>query len=1110
MSQLIEQRDDKELTSQLKILLCEDSELSIIKISRFLEQGSHNIFVASDGKAGLELFKRHRPQLIISDIGMPEMNGLEMCRAIKEIDPSVAIILISVDESIELLQEAISLGVSHYLVKPLKLNKLRECILEIARDLEKKATLELDRVDAIPIPLSEEDDERNKVQDYVSHYMHHHYDATAIRNISIPYGEVSGDFHLVVEYHDSLYILVADGSGHGLSAIMPALQIPNAFKTMAKKGFSILAIADEINHILCEQHIVEHFIASTLIQIDPVAGFIEVLNCGNPTALLINDDGIIINEFNSTSLALGSVSSDLLDLTVDHIKYSEPAHLYTFTDGLVDLLDPLGSELAFPSFKKLLMAPAAADKFAGLDHFITEALLQGATDDITLLEIPFVTKAVTNKIATKPSNDLIPVNNESTKSESLKQCSILHIDDEDSQQELRKCLERKVGKIYATMNEAVALTIFLEQKPSVVIVNCDLASIDGSSTIAALKKMEPSTHIIVVSDSDTLSSTEQLFDLGVKKYLKKPFDSEKLLQVIRYCSQQKIEKEHLQLSSAVFFTSSLAMTITDKNKVIVSANPSFCRVTGYSLEEVIGRNPKLLSSGKHDAKFYQQMWASISGKQEWSGEIWNRRKNGDLFLEWITINTITNAQGEITHYFSVFSDITERRAAEEAIRKLTYHDPLTSLPNRRLFLDRLEQEIKKAERYQQRVAVLFIDLDNFKDVNDTLGHDMGDEVLQQAADRLSSCIRESDSVARFGGDEFTLCLTELKSTANTDAVAQNILAEMGKPFVIRDEKFFLSVSIGITLYPDDTLSVPDLLKQADQAMFSAKANGRNCAHYFKPVMQEKALLRKEIIKDLRLAIANDEFSLNYQPIIDMETGKVHKAEALIRWHHPSRGLISPVDFIPIAEDTGMIVDIGNWVFEQAVLQATKWKKDLGKEIQISINKSPKQFQCEQNEHVDWLNYIKDIEFSADLVVVEITESLLMDTDSSSSAYEQLIAFRESGVQVALDDFGTGYSSLSYLRKFDIDYIKIDRSFVSNLTESSDDQALCEAIIVMAHKLGIKVIAEGIETEKQKQILLAAGCDFGQGYLFSKPLPVSEFYSYMKTSLEIDRSGTLLG
>jgi len=1089
------------MSTELKVLFCEDSELSRAKITACLRHQLSNVFVANDGKAGLELFKQHRPQLIISDIGMPEMDGLSMCRAIKEIDPNVVIIIISIDDSIDNLHKAIELGVSKYLVKPVNLNKLTEYINDIVTNLEKQAFLESTKIVSSVNSKDENYFERNKVHDYANRYMQNEHDIDDMRDINIPLREVSGDFSVVVKHHDSLYILMADGCGHGLAAIIPALQIPKAFKAMAKKGFSILAIADEINHILCEQDIIEHFVASTLIQIDPVAGFIEVLNCGNPTALLINDEGSVIHEFKSSSLALGTVCCDQLDLNVEHYKYSEPSHLYSFTDGLGDSLDNSDTNVGFSEFKKMLLEEYSPDIFKSLDSYIRDAVVDSQVDDITFLEIPFIKHASSNmEVIGSDKSEPIKIAHIADASEVLKQAIILYIDDETSQNTFKQNLNRKVDRIYSTANESQALNLFLEKRPSLVIVNIDLPGLNGFDAVEKIKLMEPSIPVIIVSNSGIVSSAEKVFDLGVKKYLTKPLNTEKLLNAINSCCEEKNQEQHLQLSSAVFFTSSLAMTITDKNKIIVFANPSFCRITGYSLEEVIGRNPKLLSSGKHDAKFYQSMWAGINEDHEWSGEIWNRRKNGDLFLEWITINAIADSQGEVTHYFSVFSDITERRAAEEAIRKLTYHDPLTTLPNRRLFLDRLEQDIKKAERCQQRVAVLFVDLDNFKDVNDTLGHEMGDLVLQQTAARLSDCIRGSDTVARFGGDEFTICLTELDSADKVDVVAQKILKEMGKPFNIQNEQIFLSVSIGVTLYPDDTLCIPDLLKQADQAMFSAKDDGRNCVHYFKPLMQEKAILKQETIKDLRIAIANNQFCLHYQPIIDMATGKTHKAEALIRWSHPSRGLVSPAEFIPIAEDTGMIVDIGNWVFQQAVQQVKQWQEELDNDIQISINKSPKQFQSERNGHSDWFKYLKEVELPSNLIVVEITEGLLMDNNSSNT--EQLLTFRDAGIQVALDDFGTGYSSLSYLRKFDIDYIKIDQSFVANLEDSLDDQALCEAIIVMAHKLGIKVIAEGIETEQQRQLLLEAGCDFGQGYLFARPMPADEFKAYITNSVMV--------
>jgi len=948
--------------------------------------------------------------------------------------------------------------------------------------------------------------EKNRLQDYLMRYMQYGQNIEGIRCINLPYGNVSGDFHLTAEHNGSRYIFVAGACGHGLSAILPVLHIPKIFTTMAQKGLSILTIADEINALLCKQNIIGHFLASTLIHMDLISGHIEVLNCGNPSAYLVNEDRLILHEFKSKSLALGTVGNDCLDLHLDYVKCddkcNEKAHIYVFTGGLVDTQNEFGVTGQTFSFEEIVKeCSSASDIFNTIESKLTTALAQGQADDITFMEIPYVKKlhVIKNNIATLDSIINIPEPRASNDdAELLKEMTLLSIDDEPSQKELVHCLGRVVGGIYRATNKSEGLRLFQEKQPSLVIIGSHFLDKDGLSMISNFKCDDSAVPIIIASDRGMTLSTEQLFELGIKRYLMKPFLADKVIGTVKSCLHYQKNKHNLNLSSFIFNSSSLAMTITSKDKMIVAVNSSFCRITGFSEEDVIGRNPKLLSSGKHDAKFYCAMWDCINTTHEWSGEIWNKRRNGELFLEWVTINAITNTRGEVTNYISVFSDITERNATEEAIHKLTYHDPLTLLPNRRLFLDRLGQEVRKVGRSQQKVAVLFVDLDNFKDINDTLGHDVGDNVLKQVATKLTGCVRGSDSVARFGGDEFTICLINLKSVEDAGSVAQTILNEVKKPFTVNDEKFYLSVSIGISIYPDDSVHCSDLIKHADQAMFVTKRNGRSGFHYFKPVMQEKAILRKEIIDDLRLAIAGDQFIVYYQPIIELATEKIYKAEALVRWQHPIRGLVSPVDFIPIAEDTGMIGDIGNWVFKQAAVQAKKWQTAFNIDFQVSINKSPKQFKCNRDDHLTWFDYLNGIGLLPRHVIIEITEGLLMESNLFNT--DQLLTFRDQGIQIALDDFGTGYSSLAYLKKLDIDYLKIDRSFVSNLTKNSDDLVLCEAIIVMAHKLGIQVIAEGIETPQQKQLLLDAGCDFGQGYLFSRPVPANEFEALLTKSV----------
>ncbi len=448
-------------------------------------------------------------------------------------------------------------------------------------------------------------------------------------------------------------------------------------------------------------------------------------------------------------------------------------------------------------------------------------------------------------------------------------------------------------------------------------------------------------------------------------------------------------------------------------------------------------------------------------------------------------------------FYIVIRQIRQLQASRTQLSNLANFDPLTNLPNRRLFRDRLEQEIRKAHRTKDRLALLFLDLDNFKDINDTLGHEVGDLLLQEAARRLGQCVRESDTVARLGGDEFIIVLSDLEDTEHAAGISQAILKTLSDPFELNGREGFVSASIGITFYPDDASDVNTLLKNADQAMYVAKEQGRNRFHYFTASMQEMAQAKMNLINDLRNALARDEFQLEYQPIIELATGTVQKAEALIRWKHPERGLISPMEFIPVAEETGLIIDIGNWVFHEAARQTQQWRQLYQPDFQLSINTSPLQLRADASSLEHWQQSLESLGLPGNALAIEITESLLMD----GSFAKRLMAIHEIGVEVSLDDFGTGYSSMSYLKKFDIDYLKIDKSFVSNLQKGSSELAICEAVIVMAHKLGIKVISEGIETSSQQSILDAMGCDFGQGYLFSHPVSAAEFEKLFKARLK---------
>jgi diguanylate cyclase (GGDEF)-like protein/PAS domain S-box-containing protein len=558
----------------------------------------------------------------------------------------------------------------------------------------------------------------------------------------------------------------------------------------------------------------------------------------------------------------------------------------------------------------------------------------------------------------------------------------------------------------------------------------------------------------------------------------------------RDITERKRVEEALRLSALIYQSSSEAIMVTDEDNNVVDINPAFTSITGYSREEIIGKNPRLLQSGKQGKEFYRQMWQTLLDEGHWHGELWNRRKNGELYAQWASLSLIRHPDGRIYRHVAQFSDITDRKLKDDLIWKQANFDPLTKLPNRRLFQDRLGQELKKAHRVEHPVALLFIDLDRFKEINDTLGHAQGDQLLAEAALRILGCVRETDTVARLGGDEFTVILPEFGSTAHVERIAQNIIRQLGSPFSLGNGEIgYVSASIGITLYPNDAPDMENLLKHADQAMFVAKAEGRNQFSYFTPSMQQEAHEKMLIGNDLRQALAQNQLEIYFQPIVEAASGQIVKAEALLRWHHPQRGLVSPEVFIPLAEEYGLIREIGEWVFREAIISVERWRRQFGRLIQVSVNKSPAQF-IDKTESNDWIASLSSMGLPGNSVAVEITEGLLLN--ESSAVQQRLLEFRNNGIEVSVDDFGTGFSSLSYLKRFDIDYLKIDRSFIRDLTEDESDKALTEAIIVMAHKLGIKAVAEGVETVEQRDLLLSFGCDFLQGSLFSAAVAEEKF------------------
>jgi diguanylate cyclase (GGDEF)-like protein/PAS domain S-box-containing protein len=449
-------------------------------------------------------------------------------------------------------------------------------------------------------------------------------------------------------------------------------------------------------------------------------------------------------------------------------------------------------------------------------------------------------------------------------------------------------------------------------------------------------------------------------------------------------TERKQAEEALQLAAMVYEHSSEAMMICDADNNIIAINAAFTQVTGYEADEVIGRNPRLLSSGRHDSSFYASMWDQLARTGQWQGELWNMRKDGALFAESLIVNTIRNADGSVLRYVAQFNDITEKKESETLIWQQANFDVLTNLPNRRMYRDRLQLDIKKSRREHTPLAILFIDLDHFKEVNDTLGHDKGDLLLVEAARRIRACVRDCDTVARMGGDEFTITLADLVDPGCIEDIAQDVIATLAAPFHLGQEQVFVSASIGITLYPNDATEIDELFKHADQALYVAKGGGRNRYSYFTPALQIAAQARMRLSNDLRGALADHQFRLYFQPIVHMATGRIRKAEALIRWQHPQRGLVSPAEFIPLAESTGLIVNLGEWVFKEAARFAKNWRLDEDDQFQISINQSPLEFQRRGVSQAHRLAYLQELALSGTALVVEITESLLLDATDSST------------------------------------------------------------------------------------------------------------------------------
>ncbi|WP_126443865.1 sensor domain-containing protein [Sulfuricystis multivorans] len=571
-------------------------------------------------------------------------------------------------------------------------------------------------------------------------------------------------------------------------------------------------------------------------------------------------------------------------------------------------------------------------------------------------------------------------------------------------------------------------------------------------------------------------------------------DDRLLIYAIIHDVTERVEAERrLREAAAVFEATNEAIMITDADGVIRRVNQAFTRMTGYSAAEAIGQTPRLIKSDRHDEQFFATMWERLRGQGRWEGEVWNRRKNGEVFPVWQIISAVPDAGGGTAGYVALAIDITQKKHDEDEIAFRANYDPLTGLPNRNLLAERLGQALKQARREGSRVAVMFIDLDFFKQVNDTLGHAIGDRLLQLVAERMRLCVRETDTISRLGGDEFVVVLTDISESAPAGNVAEKIIAQMNEPFDIEGNEIHIGASIGITLFPDDGRDIDALFRNADLAMYRAKALGRNNAQFFEPALTTAAIDRRSLENDLRGALSRRELRLQFLPLVDLTSNHIVGAEALLRWQHPQRGLLEPAKFVPLAEETGLIREIGAWAFEEACQQLSTWKA-AGHHLMLAINVSLRQLP-EALSVKRILAALAKYGISPQQIVLEITERTLL---ADMPAIQQWFAEAgEVGLHLAIDDFGTGYSSLAYLKRFPVRHVKIDKSFVKGMESDPGQRALVEAILAMAHSLGLSVVAEGVEALGQASLLRERECELAQGFLYSQPLPAEEFVALLK-------------
>jgi len=605
------------------------------------------------------------------------------------------------------------------------------------------------------------------------------------------------------------------------------------------------------------------------------------------------------------------------------------------------------------------------------------------------------------------------------------------------------------------------------------------------------------THGQTINTEETWRDPQQLE--RIFEFYRTPLhdDHDELLGILAFghdISERKANEEALRRSAIVFESTTDGVVISNARGRIVAINRAFTRIMGYTQQEAEGQAPFLLDSGRHEADYYKGIKQALMREGNWQGELWTRNKDGGLVPTWASISQVKNTTGQIGNYVTVFSDISHIKESQRKLEHLANHDPLTGLPNRMLFIDRLQTALHAAERDAQKVAVLFMDLDRFKMINDTQGHPLGDTLLQEVSERLRQQVRESDTVARLGGDEFIISLPAIQQASDAALVAQKILQALLQAFVLQGQEIYAPTSIGISIYPHDGSDPATLIKHADTAMYRAKDRGGNTYQFYTEELSERAFEHFALETSLRHALKREEFTLHYQPQYCAASGDLLGAEALLRWHHPDLGLVYPDHFIHMAEEIGLMNELGDWILQQVCQQMLQWDKAGLKHLRMSINLSCKQvLQHDFAKGVE--QCLKTYHLQPERLVLELTESVMMQ--QTDRVMQTLARLRTLGVKIAIDDFGTGYSSLAYLKRFDVHFLKIDKSFVRDVNDDTEDAAIIGAIIALAHSLSLVVTAEGVETRAQKEFLIKSGCDELQGYLMSRPITDIDFIKYAK-------------